>query len=364
MRVVVAHDYLTQQGGAERVVLEMAKGFPGCTVLTSMYLPERTFPEFRELNVVSLGLERVPMFRRDPRRALPVIGDVFRRQMVEADLLLCSSSGFSHQLRGTAVKVVYCHNPPRWLHQWDDYSIGLGAAERIALRLLRRRLMRLDSDGARSAAGYIANSENVAQRIRHAYAVDAQVVHPPRGLDPSGDEEAIEGIDPGFLLTVGRARGYKRTDLLIDAVSGMPDQTLVSVGTTPQGEVPDNVRQLTDVSDAQLRWLYRSAGALLACSREDFGLTPVEAFAFGLPVGATKEGGYLETCVDGLTGVWLDVTSTALLRASIRDLVSRRWDPDAIREHGDRWSPRLFHELLMAAVERLVGSGSAAAPSL
>jgi glycosyltransferase involved in cell wall biosynthesis len=123
----------------------------------------------------------------------------------------------------------------------------------------------------------------------------------------------------------------------------MPDLTLVAVGSRSDEPWPPNIVQLTDLSDAQLRWLYRSASALLAASHEDFGLTPVEAFAFGKPVGATAEGGYLETCVDGLTGRWLDDSSTAAMQASIRSLVDTPWNSAAIRRHGRRWAPATFH---------------------
>ncbi len=44
--VALAHDYLTQRGGAERVVLSMLAAFPAAPVHTSLYAPERTFPEF------------------------------------------------------------------------------------------------------------------------------------------------------------------------------------------------------------------------------------------------------------------------------------------------------------------------------
>lgn len=349
MKVVVAHDYLTQRGGAERVTLELARTFPGAQVVTSMYVPDRTFPEFADLDVVSLGLERVPLFQGDPRRVLPVIGEVFRRHVVDADLLVCSSSGFAHELRTTGAKVVYCHNPPRWLHQPQDYGIGLGRLERAALRVLRPRLLSLDRRGAAEAALYLANSQNVADRVWQAYGRTAQVLHPPRGLEPEGPEEPVAGLEPGFLLTVGRPRGYKRTDLLVNALAGMPDHTLVTVGYAAE-HPPRNVRQLSGVTDAHLRWLYRSAGALLACSREDFGLTPVEAFGFGLPVGATREGGYLETCVEGLTGSWLDVSSETSLRASIGALTAREWDADAITRHGQRWAPAHFRTALRSAV--------------
>jgi len=350
MKVVIAHDYLTQRGGAERVVLELARAFPEASILTSMYAPDVTFPEFRDLHVTTLALDRFGSFRRDPRRALPFLGEAFRRHYVDADLVLASSSGFAHQVRSRGPKVVYCHNPPRWLHQWEDYSIGLGLAERLAFRALRRRLLTTDRRGAREAAGYVANSNNVAQRIRSAYGIEPVVIHPPRGLDPDGPTMPVPGLRPGFLLTVGRPRGYKRTDLLLETVARMPDQTLVTVGSRPDPRWPANIQQLRDIPDAQLRWLYRSASALLACSREDFGLTPVEAFGFGTPVGATPEGGYLETCLPGLTGDWLDAGSVASMEAGVRALLDRHWDPAAIRQHGEKWTAEVFRRNLTQTV--------------
>jgi glycosyltransferase involved in cell wall biosynthesis len=363
VKTVLVHDYLTQRGGAERVVLEMAKAFDCEVVVTSAYHPDRTFPEFRDLPVRSLGLDRMP-FLRDPRYALPVIGQLFRRHRVDdADLVLCSSSGFAHQISTTVPKIVYCHNPPRWLHQPEDYAVDLSAPTSAALRLMRPWLLAGDRVGALSATAYISNSRNVADRIRDVYGLEAAVVHPPRGLDPHGPVEPVPGLAPGFLLTVGRARGYKRTGLLMEAVAEMPDLTLVTVGSQSDERWPSNIVQLSNVSDAQLRWLYRWAAALLACSHEDFGLTPVEAFAFGTPVGATAEGGYLETCVPGVTGQWLDIDSRSALQASIRSLLSRTWDAGTIRRHGRRWAPTSFHRQLVENVERIMDTGQDTAVS-
>ena len=45
--VAIVHDYLTQRGGAERVVLAMHRAFPTAPIYTSLYEPDLTFPEFR-----------------------------------------------------------------------------------------------------------------------------------------------------------------------------------------------------------------------------------------------------------------------------------------------------------------------------
>ena len=47
--MAIAHDYLTQRGGAERVVLAMLRAFPEATVHTLLYDPDGTFPEFRDV---------------------------------------------------------------------------------------------------------------------------------------------------------------------------------------------------------------------------------------------------------------------------------------------------------------------------
>ena len=67
------HDYLTQRGGAERVVLSLMEAFPGARLVTSVYDPAKTFPEFGQYDVETTWLNKVPIFRADPRRAMPFL---------------------------------------------------------------------------------------------------------------------------------------------------------------------------------------------------------------------------------------------------------------------------------------------------
>ena len=55
-RVAIAHDYLTQRGGAERVVLAMLRAFPGATIYTTLYDPDGTYPEFADARIVTSPL--------------------------------------------------------------------------------------------------------------------------------------------------------------------------------------------------------------------------------------------------------------------------------------------------------------------
>ena len=122
LRVAVVHDYLTQRGGAERVVLALMEAFPGARLVTSVYNPETTFPEFAKYDVETTWLNNVGVFRKDPRRAMPLLPMVFSGvELTDVDVVVCSSSGWSHGVRTDAPKIVYCHNPARWLYQRHHY---------------------------------------------------------------------------------------------------------------------------------------------------------------------------------------------------------------------------------------------------
>jgi hypothetical protein len=105
--VAIVHDYLTQRGGAERVVLSMHDVFPEATVHTALYEPSGTFPEFADLDVVTAPLDRIGPLRRRHRLALPFLASTFSAMAVDADVVLCSSSGWAHGVQATGRKVVY-----------------------------------------------------------------------------------------------------------------------------------------------------------------------------------------------------------------------------------------------------------------
>ncbi|NHC45891.1 PqqD family peptide modification chaperone [Motilibacter aurantiacus] len=203
-RVVVAHDYVTQRGGAERVALAMLRCFPGAPLVTSVYAQERTFPGFRAHQLRTSPLQGVPAFRRDPRLALPLLAPAWQRTTVDdADAVVASSSGWAHAV-GTAPgvrKVVYCHNPARWLYQSNEY-FARAPWRSAALAAVRRPLSNWDLRAARSADRYLANSTVVAERIRRVYGIEAEVLPPPVAVEVDAERDPVPGIAPGFLLTV------------------------------------------------------------------------------------------------------------------------------------------------------------------
>jgi glycosyltransferase involved in cell wall biosynthesis len=354
--IALVHDYLTQRGGAERVVLSLARAFPDAPLHTSLYEPRTTFPEFADLDVRPLPLNRLGPLRSHHRAALPLLAAAFSRLRVEADVVVCSSSGWAHGARTSGRKIVYCHTPARWLYQADRYLRGRAAGAYAVASTLRAPLVRWDRRAAASADRYLANSSSVAQRIAEVYGTEAEVVPPPPALTPEGPSRPVAGVEPGFVLCVSRLLPYKNVDAVVRAFDTLRDERLVVAGTGPdeaalRALAPANVTFVGRVDDEQLRWLYSLSDLLVAASHEDFGLTPLEAATFGKPSVVLRWGGFLDTVSEGGTGVFFETPTTEAIAAALREARRQPWQHEAIREHAAGFAEPRFIERIRAIVD-------------
>ena len=363
--VAIVHDYLTQRGGAERVVLSMARAFPGAPVYTSLFDPTSTFPAFADVEVHASMLDRIALLRRHHRLAFPLLAPTFSAMRVQADVVLCSSSGWAHGVRTDAPQVVYCHAPARWLYQTERYlasgadasgRMAARAADRAAVGMLGPPLRAWDRRAAGRAERYLVNSTHVRQMVRSVYGIDAEVLAPPIALDPEGVRRELPGIEPGFGLCVSRLLVYKHVDAVIAAYEQLGDRQLVVVGDGPDAEalragLPANVRMVGSVDDDVLRWLYANAGVLIAAAHEDFGLTPLEANAFGVPVAALRWGGYLDTVVEERTGILFDEPTPAAIAGAVRSVGRRSFADAELRAHTAEFSESRFVDRLRQVVD-------------
>lgn len=385
--VAIAHDYLTQAGGAERVVLDLARAFPGAPIYTSLFHPSGTFPEYSSYQVHPSLLNRIPLLRKEHRLALPLLAPAVSGMTIPADLTIASSSGWAHGFRTTGRKVVYCHAPARWLYQTAKYIGGDGAdalndrfRRRLAwyaVRALGGPLRRWDRRAAASAERYLVNSTVVQAAVKEAYGIEAEIIPPPPAMEPDGPQRAVEDLEPGFVLCVARLLPYKNVDMVIGAMQQLPDHRLVVVGggpdarrlasmaeklgaaIQPDGTTRGRVTLLGRVPDDQLRWLYSRASMLVAASFEDYGLTPLEAAMFGKPTVALRAGGYLDTVVEGNSGVFFDDLTPAAIADAVAESEEYDWEPADILVHADRFSPKRFHARIRAAVSNVVDRSTA-----
>ena len=345
--MAIVHDYLTQMGGAERVVLAMSRAFPGAAIHTALYDPAGTFPEFARLDVRPLGLNRFGFLRRDHRRALPVLAGAFSALAPDADVIVCSSSGWAHMIGGDAPRIVYCHHPARWLHRPEPYVGGFGRSARTVLRLLGPSLRRRDRRAMLGAETVVANSTTTAAMIDRVYGIDARVVAPAGTLDAGGRSRPLPGIRPGFVLCISRLVGHKRLDRLVSVARALPDRHFLLIGEGPMRGVlgrtaPANLELVGRVADDRLRWAYRNCSLVVSTAQEDFGLTPLEAAGFGVPVVVPAEGGFLDHVRPGVNGILVPEWDVGRFAAAVREATVRAWDRPAMVNHARDMGERRF----------------------
>lgn len=368
VRVAIAHDYLTQRGGAERVVLAMARAFPDAPIYTTLYDPLQTFPEFADLDVRPSWLNKIRYLRRHHRSALPFLPGTVSSMTIDADVVLASSSGWAHGVTSTGQKLVYCYTPARWLHQQRRYlgdHSSRGTA--IALKLLSPWLRRWDFRAAHTASDYVTVSSVVQDRVHSVYGLPSTVLPAPRPNTDSCPSEPMPAVKQwlggaGFELCVSRLLPYKNVDQIVAAYADEPRRRLVVVGSGPvkpalQAAAGANVLFVEGITDGELAWLYRRSRALIAISYEDFGLTPLEAAAFGKPSIVLRWGGYVETMVENLTALFIEVPEAAHVRRALEQLDAREWDVDRIVEHAARYHEDVFVENLRELVKSQLAKG-------
>jgi glycosyltransferase involved in cell wall biosynthesis len=304
VKLALVHDYLTEMGGAERVVESLVSIFPGVPLYTSACDRGLLSPPFHGIDVRTTFVQRLTHEKRRTKALFPLLPLAFRTlDLADFDAVLSSSSGFAHHVRPRpdAVHVCYCHNPPRFLWQPHEYFRDEAVLKTVlgpALSALRR----LDVSAARRVDAYVANSATVAERIRATYGRSAEIIHPPvetAAYQPTEDRS-------GRFLVVSRLLPYKRIDLVIEAASrrNLPVDVIGDGPDLPrlQGMAGHSVRFLGRQPNATVRHAMARCIALVVPGTEDFGLTPVEAQASGRPPVAFAAGGALETIEDGHTG--------------------------------------------------------------
>lgn len=346
-KVALAHDFLTQRGGAERVFLTMAQAWPDSPILTTVYNPATTYPEFARHEVRTSPLQRIAPLRSNFRAGLPLYPWAFRHLgPVDADVVISSSTSFAHGIRSRGCHIVYQHSPPRWL--WDTERYSARAANSLLARPLFAWLRLRDHEATSQPHLILANSNYTAGKIHDIYGRWAEVLPPPvRSRPAAGD------IDDYFLV-VSRLLPYKRVDIAI-AAAAMLDARLVVVGRGPDSQrlrslAGPNVDFRENLSDADLDALYAHCLALVMPGQEDLGLVPVEANTAGRPAVCWARGGALETVVHEQTGLLVDDPSPAALAEGMAAASARTWDAAALQAHAAQWSEPAF----VARLRRLV----------
>ena len=355
-RVVIVHDWLTNMGGAENVVLAMHEAFPDAPIYTSIYTPE-TMPAFKNLDIRTTYLQNLPKPLRKLHKFFPMLRvKAFRKlDLSEFDIILSSCSAESKQVQKTRpgqVHICYCNTPIRyyWSH-YDEYRNDPGFGKlnwlvRLAMPLMVPPLKKADYDAAQKVDVFIGNSTEVQKRIKKYYNRNSTVIHPSVDVDrfePSGKRG-------DYYVALGRQVPYKRIDLAVAAATkltvplkvfgnGSEHQRLVEMAGPSVQFFTD---RFGDASDDAVTEALNSAKGYIFPAEEDFGIVQVEALAAGAPVIAFGKGGALDIVQDGESGVLFNEQSVDSVVDAIKRAQTINFLPTTLHRKAKRFDKGLF----------------------
>lgn len=365
LKIALVHDFLTSLGGAERVLMALHEIFPNAPIYTLAYDQQGTRHQFDGMDIREAKLAHT-LVGRSRKLSLPFLPNaVDTLPLAEYDLVISSSSAFSKGVvtRPETLHICYCHTPMRYAWDWThEYAKENGydrGVKGFFYRLVMHYLRLWDWYSAERVDVWLANSKNVAHRIKKYYGKDAAVVYPP--VETNYDREITTiPTDVPYFLIISRLSPYKRVDLAIEACA-QTNKRLVIIGDGPDRKRLEALAQslhapvvfLGYQSDASIHRYYDHCEAFIFAGEDDFGITPVEAMAHGKPVIAFGKGGALETVVDGKTGLFFtEPTAASLTDALIRfDKQQDSFDEKLIRRHAEKFSKEAFSEAILTTIE-------------
>jgi len=356
-RIALVHDWLTGMRGGERALEVVCERFPDAELFTLVHVPGSVSPAIERRPIHTSPVQYLPFVRRLYRHYLPLFPAAVEHFDLEGfDLVLSiSHCCVKSIIRPAAARhLCYCLTPMRYAWDQFDAYFGVERLGRTGSRLMRplmTRLARWDRATAGRVDRYVAISHYVAGRIGRYYNRVASVVYPPvdtHFFTPS------RVAPERYALVVSALVPYKRVDLAVDACAraGLP---LKVVGDGPERAALER-RATGDTtflgrrSDEEVRELYQRAAVVLLPGEEDFGIVPLEAQACGRPVVALGRGGALETVIPGETGLLVDEPSVEAFADAVAAAAARRFDPEPIRRHAERFSRARFGDEMEALV--------------
>lgn len=346
MKVALVSDWLTNMGGAERVIINFTEIYKDSTMYTTIYNKEKLDESLQNINVKTSFLQKFKKARTKHQAFFPLMPIAVEEFNLNGyDIVLSSSSSCAKGIitNPDTMHICYCHSPMRY--GWEfyyQYTENMKPLKKKIVKYFMNYMRVWDNASADRVDYFIANSENVAKRIWKHYRRRSVVIHPPVRCSLFNTSDK----DEDYFFIVSRLVKYKRIDLAVQAFNelGLP---LVIIGDGEEREhlekmAKGNIKFLGRQSDEMIKEYYAKCRAFIFPGEEDFGITPLEAQASGRPVIAYGKGGALETVVENKTGVFFNEQTKDSLVDAVKTFDNMKFDKNEIRKHAESFDEEIF----------------------
>jgi glycosyltransferase involved in cell wall biosynthesis len=312
MKIAIFHDYIGAIGGAEKLILTLARDLGADVITTDVDKDSIRKMDFGDINIISLGKTiKLPPLKQISASAKFAMCDFSNKY----DFFIFSGNWAPFAAKRHRPNLFYCHTPVRAFYDLYNSFLQRQPFFIKPLFVLWVTIHKHMSEYyMRDVEKIVVNSKNTQSRINKYLLRNAEIIYPPIDMSKYRFEK-----NGDFWLSVNRLYPEKRVELQIEAFGLMPNEKLIIVGGYAEGDhaakyvekiernIPNNVEIMRSITDEEITYLYANCkGFITTAMDEDFGMTPVEAMASGKPVIAVKEGGYLESVIDGVTGLLVE----------------------------------------------------------
>jgi len=356
LKVALVCDWLTNVGGAEKLLLRIHELFPEAPIYTSKY-DLKGIDWFKDAEIRTGWLQNFPS---KMRRILGPLRQWYfsHLDLSEYDLIISVTGAEAKAVKSgrrlhekgkknvknpDGLHISYCHVPTQYYWQmYDDYveNPGFGVLNpfvRFFFKLLVRPLRKADLKAAQNPDYFVTISEYAKDAIKKYYGRDSVVIHPPVEVEDFKAGKVMTSFEPYYVVT-SRQVNWKRLDLAVQACM-MTQRRLMVIGEGPEheklvkmAEGSDLVKFLPLKQKRELsKYLAGSRGYLFP-SLEPFGIAPVEALAAGCPVVAYGVGGAKDYIKDGENGLLFEPQSAKALAEAILKFEKMSFDRKKVAE--------------------------------
>lgn len=321
LKVLIVHPFMNYYGGAEYMLHVIANElFPNADILT-LAADESVVAEtnIRPERIKTPARNIFHTFFRPGTLFYPAIVDSWQPN-ASYDLVLSLSYAYVHGIvtAHTQPHISYIHSPMRllWMNESEYYGYNNVPLVRELYRSILTSQRLWDVQAAARPDYLVSSSQEVQRRVSSFWGRASDIISPPVDID-FFSQGTVDVQKEDYYVTHSRLVRFKRVDILIDLFKQLK-QKLVILGDGPEyrklkriaGEGNDIVFMGHVADAATRRTLLQKARGYVYASFEDFGISPVEAMAAGLPVFAYGRGGVAET-VNKDSGILVPEQSTA-----------------------------------------------------